>query len=137
MKPCSHCKAFVFISDQIISKSVHYVSKGVKSRLEELRFLEEYLDTDNFMRIYNLDNQKGMSSVTEADYVIESWFKNRCDIVYIFIRQREENPEYYCVVSFFKKNKINYGGDNVYWMEKIKKSAGVEQILYINPNYKN
>lgn len=128
------------ISDRIISRSVHYISKDskkdVKSRIEELRFLEEYLDTDNFIKIFNVHNQKGMSSVIKADYLIESWFKNSSDTVYIFIRQRKENPEYYCIVSFFKKDEVAYGGDNVYWMEKIKKSADTEQVLYINPNYK-
>lgn len=124
------------ISDRVISRSIHYVNKGIKSRIEELRFLEEYLDTDNFIRIFSINNQKRVSSVIEADYVIESWFKNNSDTVYIFIRQREENPGYYCIVSFFKKNKVSYGGDNVYWMEKIKKSACVEQVLYVNPNYK-
>lgn len=128
------------ISDQTISRSVYYVSKDskkdVKSRIEELRFLEEYLDTDNYIRIFNVRNQKGMSSVIRADYLIESWFKNSRDTVYIFIRQREENPEYYCIVSFFKKNEVAYGGDNVYWMEKVKKSVDSRQVLYINPNYK-
>lgn len=128
------------VSDKLISKSRHYVSKDskkdVKSRIEELRFLEEYLDTDNFIRIFNLRNQKGMASVIEADYLIESWFKNSSDTVYIFIRRRQENPEYYCIVSFFKKNEVAYGGDNVYWMEKVKASADSRQILYMNPNYK-
>ncbi|HBI61650.1 MAG TPA: hypothetical protein DDY31_10645 [Lachnospiraceae bacterium] len=127
------------ITDPVISRSVHYVSKDsktdVKSRIEELRFLEEYLDTDNFIRIFNR-NQKGLSSVIRADYLIESWFKNSSDTVYIFIRRREENPEYYCIVSFFKKNEVAYGGDNVYWMEKVKQSADTQQVLYINPNYK-
>lgn len=129
------------ISDRIVSKSVYYVSedskKDVKSRIEELRFLEEYLDTDNFIKIFNVRNQKGMSSVIKADYLIESWFKNSSDTVYIFIRRREENPEYYCIVSFFKKNEVAYGGDNVYWMEKVKESADSRQVLYINPSYKN
>lgn len=128
------------ITDPVISRSVHYVSKDsktdVKSRIEELRFLEEYLDTDNFIRIFNVRNQKGLSSVIRADYLIESWFKNSSDTVYIFIRRREENPEYYCIVSFFKKNEVAYGGDNVYWMEKVKQSADTQQVLYINPNYK-
>ena len=129
------------ISDQTISRSVYYVSedskKDVKSRIEELRFLEDYLDTNNFIRIFNVRNQKRMSSVIEADYLIESWFKNSSDTVYIFIRQRKENPEYYCIVSFFKKNEVAYGGDNVFWMKKVKKSVDIEQVLYINPNYKN
>ena len=99
--------------------------------------MEEYLDTDNFIKIFNVRNQKGMSSVIKADYLIESWFKNSSDTVYIFIRQREENPEYYCIVSFFKKNEVAYGGDNVYWMEKVKESADSRQVLYINPSYKN
>lgn len=122
------------ISEQVISGSAHYVSrdskKDVKSRIKELRFLEEYLDTNNFIRIFNVRNQKGMSSVIEADYLIESCLNYRNDVVYIFIRRRQEVPEYYCIVSFFKKNEVTYGGDNVYWIKKIKESAGSRQVLY-------
>lgn len=88
--------------------------------------MEEYLDADNFIKIFNVCNQKGMSSVIKADYLIESWFENSSDTVYIFIRRREENPQYYCIVSFFKKNQVVYGGDKVYWMEKIKKSGDIQ-----------
>lgn len=123
------------ISEQTISKSIHYVNKGIKNRLEELRFLEEYLDTNNFIKIFNVRNQKGMSSIIKADYLIESRFKNSSDTVYIFIRQREETPEYYCLVSFFKKDTVAYGGDKVYWMKKLKHSDDIEKILYINPKY--
>lgn len=63
------------LSTKSISKSLHYINKDskkdVKSRIEELRFLEEYLDTDNFIKIFNLCNQKYISSSIKADYLIE------------------------------------------------------------------
>lgn len=128
------------ISENMLGKSMHYISKDtkrdVKNRISELRFLEEYLDTDNSIKIFNIRSQKGVASVIEADYLIESRFRNTKDTVYIFIRKREENPNYYAIVSFFKKNEVAYGGGNVYWMEKIKKSVNLEQVLYRNPNYR-
>lgn len=128
------------VSEQIISKSENFISKDskkdVKSRIEELRFLEEYLNTENFIKIFNINNQKGMSSVIRADYLIESWFKNISDIVYIFIRHREEDPEHYCIVSFFKKGEVAYSGDKVYFMEKVRRFGNSEQVIYANPNYR-
>ena len=127
------------ISDSILQKSIYYNTKNkeqnVAARIEELRFLEEYLDTNNSIKLYNIRNTKGMSSVIKADYLIESWFKNIRSSVYIFIRRRNEDFEHFGIVSFFKKNKIAYGGDKVYWMEKTKISGNFQKTLYIHPNY--
>lgn len=128
------------ITDKIISKSIHYITpnkeKDISARMKELRFLEEYLDTDNFIKIYNTRNTRGLSSVIQADYLIESCLKNTNNTVYIFIRRRDEDSEHFGIVSFFKKNDIVYGGDKVFWMEKTKISSNCEKTLYIHPNYK-
>ena len=127
------------ITDTLLQKSRFFTNpeadKNIKSRIEELRFLEEYLDTDNIIKIYNTRNLKYLNSNINADYIIESRFKGAKDIVYIFLRERKENPDKYCVVSFFKKDNITYGGDSLYWMLKEKRSAEKSITLYQHPNY--
>lgn len=84
------------ITDELLHKSRFYINskpdKDIKSRIEELRFLEEYLDTNNIIRIYNTQNDKYIHSFIKADYLIESQLKGSMDIVYIFLKKREENP---------------------------------------------
>lgn len=126
------------ISDTHLSKSKKYQSsipdKDIKSRISELRFLEEYLDTDNIIKIFNLRNQH-ISSVINAEYVIESQIKNCSTTVYIFLKRRNESSNYYCIVSFFKKGTVSYGGDKLYWMlkEKITNTSTIE--IYKHPSF--
>lgn len=76
------------ITDKLLHKSRFYTNpkpdKNIKSRIEELRFLEEYLDSQNMIRIYNTKNDKYLQSYIKADYLIESQRKDSKDIVYIF-----------------------------------------------------
>ena len=64
-------------------------------------------------------------------------FKGSQDVVYIFLKQREENPDTYCVTSFFKKDTVTYSGDSLYWMLKEKISSNDCITLYQHPNYNN
>lgn len=127
------------ITDNLLHKSRFYQSsnphRDIKSRIEELRFLEEYLDTDNLIRIYNTKNDKYLQSHIRADYLIESQFKGSKDTVYIFLKKRNATSNYFCIVSFFKKGTVTYGGDKLYWMlkEKIKSTGSV--ILYRHNTY--
>ncbi|MGN0390867.1 MAG: PBECR4 domain-containing protein [Wujia sp.] len=129
------------ITERMLQKSRYYFQpkpdKDVKSRIEELRFLEEYLDTDNIIRIFNIRNQKNMYSRINAEYIIESKMKGCEKPVYIFLKHREENSDYCCVVSFFKKDQVVYGGDIMYWMQKKKIiiNTGEEEILQKHPDY--
>ena len=42
-------------------------------KVEEMaRFLEEYLDTDNLIRIYSTENMKYLHSYIDAEYILES-----------------------------------------------------------------
>ena len=127
------------ITDELLNKSRVYINskpdKDIKSRIEELRFLEEYLDTNNIIRIYNTQNDKYLHSLINADYIIESQFKGSVDIVYIFLKRREENPEYLCVESFFKKDKITYGGNKLYWLLKEKITTNEHITLYKHKDY--
>jgi hypothetical protein len=127
------------ITDELLNKSRFYnknhSDKNIKSRIEELRFLEEYLDTNNIIRIYNTQNMKYLQSMINADYIIESQFKNSPEIVYIFLKQREQDSKYLCPISFFKKEKITYSGDLLYWMLKEKIGKENSKILYKHDKY--
>lgn len=128
------------ITDQLLYKSRFFTNpkpdKDIKSRIEELRFLEEYLDNNNIIYIYNTRNDSYLQSFIKADYLIESQFKNSKNFVYIFLKKRDNNPNYLCVVSFFKKDRITYSGDKLYWMLKEKRMTNKSTILFRHPDYK-
>ena len=127
------------ITDELLYKSKLFESpesnKNIRTRIEELRFLEEYLDVENYIRIYNTRNDKYLHSSIDSDYIIESRLKDKNYSVYIFLKKRRESPEYLCVNSFFKKENITYGGDNLYWMLKKKITDTECQIIYKHPDY--
>lgn len=128
------------ISDDVIGKSKFFKGNmpegNIKARIEELRFLDEYLDTDNIIKIFSVQNQKYLSSLINADYIIESQI---CagTTVYIFIKCIDDTTGECRLVSFFKKENIAYGGDILYWMMKTKRNTftGHDLILYKHPNY--
>ena len=78
------------ITDDILMKSSSYRNplpdKDIKSRIDLLRFLEEYIDTDNIIRIFNTRNSANLSSQIDADYIIESQLKGDPNVVYIFLK---------------------------------------------------
>ena len=125
------------ITDDVLKKSRKYNSKelyeggSIEERVSEMRFLERYLDENNFIRIYRMQE---FGSKVMADFFIESTLKDLNSTVYIFLRKRQES-ENYVVVSFFKKYQT-YRGVNLYWMlkEKIKENDSIE--LYRNQNYR-
>lgn len=125
------------ITDEILDKSTKYkaakttTGSSIKERIEELRYLENYLDSSDFIRIYEMQD---FGSFIKADYYIEATNRSRRTTVYIFIRKRIENDNY-VMVSFFKKSET-YKGSAAYWMLKQKEKNGVITELYRNPNYK-
>ncbi len=124
------------ITDEILNKSNKYkaISKdsgSVKERISQMRYLENYLDNSDFIRIYQMQN---FGSLINAEYFIEASCFNKHTTVYIFIRKREENDNY-VMVSFFKKHNT-YKGQTTYWMQKIKEKDNIFTELYKHPNYK-
>ncbi len=73
------------ITDAILMKSSSYRNplpdKDIRSRIDLLRFLEEYIDTDNIIRIFNTRNNANLSSQIDADYIIEIEIKTHFDIL--------------------------------------------------------
>lgn len=125
------------VTDEILLKSRKYSSLSfeggsVKDRVEELCFLEQYLDKKNFIRIFQVQD---FGSLIRADYFIESSDFTRHSTAYIFFRKREENDNY-VIVSFFKKANVTYKGIYLYWMLKEKFENGNKIELYRHPNYK-
>ena len=57
------------------------------------------------------------------------------DSVYIFLKHREENLDKNGIVLFFKKGQISYGGDRLYWMQKVKILRDRIIILYQHKNH--
>ena len=124
------------ITDKILESSdeynkIHTEGRSVKNRIEQLRYLEEYLDVSDFIRIYEMQQ---FGSLIQADYFIEAKSSQRKTTVYAFIRKRTQNDNY-VVVSFFAKTNT-YKGTSAYWMLKEKTTGDSKTELYRHPNYK-
>lgn len=124
------------ITDKKLNESKKYnevltTYGSVKERVSDMRFLENCLDTSDFMRIFQI---QPFGSQIRADYFIESYCKNIQSNVYIFIRKRIESDNY-VVVSFFRK-KVTFTGTSTYWLLKEKISGGTVTELYRSTTYK-
>lgn len=125
------------LTDTVLEKSAKYKAThpeggSVEERVSEFRYLEEYLDKSDIVRIFKVQD---FGSRIEAEYFIEATSYSRHSTVYIFIRQRIEN-ENYVVVSFFKKHNT-YSGDKAYWMLKEKITDNECIVLYKHSRYNN
>ena len=127
------------ISDSFLQKSKYYDNPNseidIKSRISELRFLEDYLDTDNLIKIFSVKDDIYLKSKIDAEYIIESKLKDSHTSVYIFLARRKEDVEHYCVKSFFVKKDIVYGGNALYWMYKEKICQSRSVVLYKHENF--
>lgn len=129
------------ITDEILEKSTYYVNslkeeKNIRDRICELQYLEQYLDTNNIIKIFSARDTPFLHSDINADYVIESSLIQRSKTVYIFLKERKEQQGVYCLVSFFVKNNLTYGGSKLYWMLKRKFMLGQSITLYKHDDYK-
>lgn len=127
------------ITEELLEKSSIYnnptPNNNVKSRIEHLQYLEKYLDTDNYISVFTLRNPNNINSLIDADYVIESRIEDIPGDVYIFLRERNDNPGHCAVVSFFEKKDRIYAGDQLYWMKKSKISPVKSEVLYQHPKF--
>lgn len=128
------------ITDEYLAQSKFYKGKpndekDVEKRITNLRFLEQYLDEDNFIRIYSPKDGPHNNSLIKCDYIIESRIKGFNETVYIFLRHRLGADSPCSIVSFVVKKNASYGGQNLYWMLKDKIVNGMRTTIYQNPKY--
>ena len=67
-------------------KEISPTSGSVRERVSDMRFIEQCLDTSNFMRIFKL---QPYGSQIRADYFIEAYCNEIKANVYVFLRKRE------------------------------------------------
>lgn len=63
--------------------------KGIEERISEFSHIEQYLDVDNFIRIYSPKDGPQNNSMIRCDYIIESKLKHSSKVVYIFLTHRK------------------------------------------------
>ena len=127
------------ITDELLAKSKYFkhdslTNRDIQSRISELRFLEEYLDVNNMINIYNTRDGTNQNSLIKADYVIQSRRPNSFTDVYIFLRKRDESDNY-LVVSFFVKGALIYSGEKLYWMLKKKTQKNKTKVLFTKTSH--
>ena len=127
------------VTDKELSKSAMFKRMetsrfDIPSRIRALRYLEDYIDANNYIYIYSLKNEYSTPSLINADYVIKSSSRVSRKEAYIFLRKRQETDNY-LVVSFFVKGNERYGGQNLYWLSKTKKTGDEVKVLYRHPQY--
>lgn len=128
------------ITDEYLAKSNFYKGKpndekDIESRIAQLRFLEQYLDENNIIRIFLPNSGSQNNSVIKCDYVIESKLAGSSTTVYIFLKHRKGIGSPCTIISFVVKKNVAYGGQNLYWMLKDKIINGARQTLYQHPQY--
>ena len=105
-------------------KEISPTSGSVRERVSDMRFIEQCLDTSNFMRIFKL---QPYGSQIRADYFIEAYCNEIKANVYVFLRKREESDNY-VVVSYFRKKTV-VSGISTYWLLKEKISDDIVNEL--------
>lgn len=129
-------KTITGITDAKLEKSIKYneittYTGSIKERVSDMRFVENCLDTSDFIRIYKV---QPFGSWINADYFIEAYCKEINASVYIFIRKRKESDNY-VIVSFFRK-KVVFQGIATHWLLKEKITANGIIEMYRNISYK-
>lgn len=128
------------ITDEYLEQSKFYKGKpndekDIESRIAQLRFLEQYLDENNIIRIYSPKDGPQNNSFIKCDYIIESRLTGSLTTVYIFLKYRYGIGSPCTIISFGVKRNVSYGGQNLYWMLKDKIVNGVRQTIYQHPKY--
>ena len=128
------------VTDLYLAESEFYYGKpndekDVQKRIEQLCYLEQYLDENNIIRIFSPKDGPRNNSIINCDYIIESKLKGSTTTVYIFLKHRKGMDSPCCIVSFVVKKNVAYGGQNLYWMLKDKVIEGERKTIYQHPNY--
>lgn len=112
------------ITDAYLAGSEHYKGKDndekdIEERISEFRHIEQYLDVDNFIRIYSPKDGPQNNSMIRCDYIIESKLKHSSKIVYIFLKHRKGLQSPCCIVSFGVSGVYFYANASASYKESI------------------
>ncbi len=127
------------LNDKYLSQSEYYdddlLGYNIKNRIEHSRYLEEYLDSDDFtVSVYKLQHDN--KTLIRADYLITCKRTTSDEEYYIFLRKRKETSSY-GIVSCFPKNRLTYWGGKRYLMLKEKMDGESRIELFRHPNFKD
>ncbi len=135
--PKSHTQLFSKIDngkicDNTLAKSIYYCKvdesyANVKERIEGVRCLREYIESDNM--VFKYIKNRNMYSSIRADFMLKSTVNQKT--AFLFLRQRT-NDDAYCICSFFVNPQNEYYGARAYWLYKsrIFLENGEETVLY-------
>lgn len=128
------------VTDGYLAQSRFYKGKpndekDIEKRIEQLQFLEQYLDVNNIIRIYSPKDGPKNNSLIKCDYIIESRLQGSLTTVYIFLKHRGGTESPCAIISFGVKKNVAYGGQNLYWMLKDKIVNGVRKTIFQHPRY--
>jgi len=128
------------VTDEYLAQDSNYKGRpdqerDVELRISEFRFLEEYLDTDNWVYLYSPKDSPYKNSIIPCDYIIKSYSKTRNQTVFIFLIHRGGEDSPYRIISFGVKKHVEYGGIHQYVMLKDKIVNGVRNNIYKHPRY--
>lgn len=128
------------VTDNYLAKDSNYKGRpgqerDVELRISEFRYLEEYLDTDNWVYLYSPKDSPYKSSIIPCDYIIKSHSKERNQTVFIFLIRRGSTDSPCRIISFGVKKTVEYGGINQYVMLKDKIVNGVRKNILKHPRY--
>lgn len=120
------------LCDDYLETSKYYTEvpesyADVKSRINGLQYLENFIDNKNLIVQYV--KFKNPYSCINADYLIKS--NHNGMEACIFLRQRSRSNDF-CLCSFFVNPECTYYGVNLYWLYKAKIDllTGSEEVLY-------
>lgn len=128
------------VTDDYLAQDSNYKGRpnqerDVELRISEFRFLEEYLDTDNWVYLYSPKDSPYKNSIIPCDYIIKSHSKIRNQTVFIFLIHRGGDNSPYRIISFGVKKNVEYGGIRQYVMIKDKIVNGVRNNIFKHPKY--
>lgn len=106
----------------------------IKGRLNAIINLQKTLESNFLISRFDPEQVKGTNSQIDADYLIKNLDTDEAYFVFI---DEDNNHRQYCK-SAFKQEKIDYMNNQqkLTLLKTTKQVNGVEQILYVHPNYR-
>lgn len=128
------------ITDTYLANDSNYKGKpgqerDIELRISEFRYIEEYLDVNNWVYIYSPKDSPYKNSIIPCDYIIKSRSPIRHQTVFIFLIHRNGPNSPLKIISFGVKKTVDYGGIYNYVMLKDKVVDGIRTNVFKHPRY--